>query len=132
MNFSRTCLFVFVLFIAACANHDGIYEPACIAYEGDRIELQDGRFVWDRFTDERKVDAEGNVVPPFPGFPKSGSYRISAGRLELTTDDEVRLDDWFIVERSGKSYLLNGKQHNAFVNSGTLTDCALEFSTTGS
>lgn len=125
-------LIVLAMLFSACANHEGMYEPACIAYQGDEIELQDGRFIWQRYTDERTVDEAGNVVEPFPGFPKSGSYRVSAGRLELVTDDNVRLDNWFIVEHAGKRYLLDAQQHNAFFEGGDLPKCALEFTATDS
>jgi hypothetical protein len=109
-----------------------MYEPACIAYQGDKIELRDGRFTWQRYTDERTVDKAGNVVDPFPGFPKTGSYRVAAGRLELVTDDNARLDDWFIVERAGQRYLLNAQQHKAFLEGGEPPKCALEFTATDS
>ena len=125
-------LIVLALLFSACANHEGMYEPACIAYQGDKIELQDGRFTWHRYTDERTVDNDGNVVEPFPGFPKTGSYRVTAGRLELTTDDNVRLDDWFIVEHAGRRYLLDAQQHNAFLEGGELPKCALEFTAANS
>jgi hypothetical protein len=118
---------VLALFISACANHEGMYEPACIAYQGDKIELRDGRFTWQRYTDERTVDEAGNVVEPFPGFPKAGSYRVAADKLELVTEDNVRLDDWFIVEHAGKRYLLDAEQHKAFLDGGELPKCALAF-----
>ncbi len=126
MILSRTLLIVLALLFSACANHEGMYEPACIAYQGDQIELQNGRFTWQRYTDERTVDAAGNVVEPFPGFPKTGAYRVTAGRLELTTDDNVRLNDWFIVEHAGQRYLLKAEQHKAFLEGGELPKCALE------
>ena len=125
-------LIVLALLFSACANHEGMYELACIAYQGDKIELRDGRFTWQRYTDERTVDKAGNVVDPFPGFPKTGSYRVAAGRLELVTDDNARLDDWFIVEYAGQRYLLNAEQHKAFLEGGELPKCALEFTATDS
>ena len=128
MTFPRRILIVSALLLAACANHDGFYEPACIAFEGDTIELEDGRFSWHRFTDERAVDDAGTVIQPFPDFPKTGSYRVSAGRLELVTDDNVRLEDWYITESAGKRYLLNAEQHSAFREGARLPECALEFS----
>ena len=125
MTTFRTVLIGLTLLFVACANHEGIYEPACIAYEGDTIELQGGRFEWQRFTDQRTVDADGNVVKPFPAFPKSGTYNIEAGRLELITDDGVRLDGWFIVVRAGKRYLLTSTQHKVFRESSEVPGCAL-------
>jgi hypothetical protein len=125
-------LLVLALLLSACANHEGIYEPACIAYQGDKIELQDGRFTWQRYTDERTVDEAGNVVEPFPEFPKTGSYRVSAGKLELVTDDNVAMDDWFVVEHAGQRYLLDAGQHNAFLEGGELPKCALRFTAANS
>ncbi len=132
MTFFRTALILLTLLIAACANHEGLYEPACIAYEGDRIELKDGRFEWQRFTDERTVDEAGKVLNPFPGFPRLGTYREKAGRLTLVTDKDVRLDDWFVVVRGEQHYLLTTRQHNAFLESGELPDCVLRLTGTGS
>ena len=132
MTIYRTVLIALTLLLTACASHEGVYEPACIAYEGDRIELKDGRFEWHRFTDERVVDKDDTIVNPFPDFPKSGSYRIASGRLELITDKDLRLDDWFVVEREKQHYLLTAGQHDTYVQSGKLPDCALRLTGTDS
>lgn len=116
-----------MLSLVACANQQGVYEPACAAYEGDRLKLAAGHFEWQRFTDERVVNESGEVVPPFPGFPKSGTYRVTEEKLQLVTDDDVRLEDWFIVDHAGQRYLLDTKQHNVFLDGGELSECALRF-----
>ncbi len=128
MNALRTALIGFMFLFAACASHEGLYEPACIAYEGDRIELRAGRFEWQRFTDQRTVDDAGKIVDPFPGFPKTGTYRFNNGRLELVDDNGVRLDDWFVVLQDGQRFLLTATQHEAFVTSKALPECALGLS----
>lgn len=130
MTFLRIILITLSLSIFACASqesHDGVYEPACIAYEGDKLQLKRGRFEWQRFTDERIVGDDGEVVPPFPGFPKIGTYNVAGARLELRTDDDVQLEDWIIVDRAGQRYLLDAKQHNALLDSGKMPECALMF-----
>lgn len=132
MKFPRSTLVALALLYSACAHQAGVYEPACVAYEGDRVELKGGRFEWQRFTDERVIDDAGNVVSPFPGFPKTGTYRESNGRLELVTDDKVRLDDWFLIESAGQRFLLNAKQHNAFIDDGVPPECALKFTAASS
>ncbi len=132
MTIFRTALIALALLLIACANHEGLYEPECIAYEGDRIELKDGRFEWRRFTDERFVDKDGTSVNSFPGFPKSGTYRIASGRLELVTDKNERLDDWFVVVRAEQHYLLTTSQHDTFLESEKLPDCALRLTVAGS
>lgn len=128
MTLPRISLIALVLSLFACANQDGVYQPGCTAYEGDTIELKGGRFEWRRFTDERVVGETGDVAPPFPGFPKSGGYDVSDGRLVLVTDDSVRLQDWFIVDNAGRRYLLDVEQHNAFLAGGSVPECALVFS----
>lgn len=132
MNSIRIILIVVSFLLAACANQEGIYEPACTAYEGDRLELRHGRFEWLRFTDERRVDEDGNSVVLFPEFPRSGTYKESDGRLMLLGDDKVRLDDWFIVYSAQQRFLLTAKQHDAFLDSGKLPECALSLRTASS
>lgn len=128
----RAVLFLFTFLVVACTDYEGIYEPSCIAFEGDRIELRAGRFSWHKFTDQLTVNSEGEIENPFPGFPKTGSYRVEAGRMRLTTEDGERLEDWLIVKQAGQRYLLTGKQHDAFVASGDLPECALTLVVTGS
>ena len=120
-----------VLLLAACANHEGTYEPACVAYEGDRIELRAGRFEWQRFTDQRTVDSDGNLVEPFPGYPKIGAYSIDAERLEFVTNDDVRLADWYLVKHAGEHYLLSNEQHESFLDAHEMPDCSLRLTHPG-
>ena len=130
MTIFRPALILLTLLLAACASHEGLYEPACIAYEGDRIELNDGRFEWHRFTDERVVDNDGTIVNSFPDFPKSGTYRIASGRLQLITDKGLSVDDWFVVVRTKQHYLLTASQHATFLQNDKLPDCALRLTRT--
>lgn len=124
MNRNLTSAFI-VLALTACASHEGVYEPACIAFEGDRIELRGGRFSWDRFTDQRSVDADGNVIDAFPDFPKSGKYTLDAERLSFVTDDGIRLTDWFLFEQQGQRYLLTDAQREHYLDTAALPRCAL-------
>lgn len=94
------------LAITGCSEIDGVYAPGCIALEGDRIELEDGRFVWSRFTDQIRLGPDGEPVAPFPDFPRRGTFRIDGERLVLTGDDGRRYDDWFIVSSAGRPMLL--------------------------
>jgi hypothetical protein len=118
------------LLLAACANHEGRYEPACIAYEGDKVELKDGRFEWHRFTDQREVGEDGNVVKPFPDYPKTGTYTLSDSRMQFSVSDGATVDDRFLVVHAGDRYLLTRKQHNAFTESNDMPECALKLAGT--
>jgi len=127
-----TTVVCIALLPAACVtSHEGTYTPACVAYEGERIELRAGRFEWQRFTDQRTVDQDGNIVDPFPDYPKVGAYRIDAGHLELVTNDDKPPTNWFLVRRAGEQYLLTSDQHKAFVTSQALPDCPLQLTRTG-
>lgn len=119
-------LFLMLVMLVACASYEGLYEPACIAYEGDRIELRSGRFEWQRFTDERRIDAAGNVIEPFPDFPKTGTYTHETGRLTFVSSDNIRLGDWFLVDRDGQYYLLSDSQYQKYVAAAEFPPCPLK------
>ncbi len=125
MSSIRIPIIAAALLLAACANHDGRYEPACIAYEGDTIDLRKGRFEWDRFTDQRSIDAEGKVVDPFPDYPKAGAFRLDSGQLAFVMADGTKLARWHPVTHAGRQYLLTTEQHDEFMASQAMPDCAL-------
>ena len=83
---SRHILIVLVAsMLAACISHEGVYTPACMAYAGDRIELRNDRFAWEKFTDSVVVDDNGDVVNQFPGYPMHGTYSIDGQTVMMET-----------------------------------------------
>jgi len=116
---------------ASSANTAGTYTPACIAYEGNKIELSDGRFVWDKFTDEVSVDDAGNVIDPFPGFPVQGSYSIDEDVVRLSTDVGELMAEMHLVRNSGRVHLLTADQFEAWRKDRELDECALTLGATG-
>lgn len=120
---------VAALLIAACANSNGTYAPSCVALAGDRISLHDGRFEWDKFTDEVRVDANGNAIDPFPGYPVSGSFTRDGDTLHLTPDSELSLPDLHLVESDGRRFLLAPAAMDEWRNSGRIADCSLVLDT---
>ena len=131
MNIRRVALLCVVCVLAACKNYEGVFEPACTAYEGDRVELRDGNFEWQRFTDQRAVDENGEVVDPFPDFPKAGSYEILNERVSLSAEDGSKLGDRFLVERGGELYLLSAAQNTSVLSGQDIPRCALRRSNGG-
>jgi hypothetical protein len=112
--------------LAACASGpEGVFEPACLAHAGDRIELRDGRFEWNRFTDEVSVDDEGNRIDPFPGYPKSGRVEIEGDRLSWVADDGTAFDDRYLLEHRGRTWLLSDEQHQGVLDGEPMPACAL-------
>ena len=114
--------------VAGCATDSGVtgtYAPSCVAFEGSTIELSDNRFTWDKFTDEVRVDDDGNTVDPFPGFPVEGVYTVEDDVVRLVTDVGELAAELHLVQRPGQVYLLTGAEFRAWRQDGTVPDCAL-------
>ena len=120
---------IFILFavltVAGCESLTGRYAPACTAFEGDTIELENGRFVWKKFTDEVEIDASGNKIDKFPDYPKTGVYSLSASELELTSDDGVALATYYLLAVDGENYLLTAAEQGRYAIDGMIERCAL-------
>ena len=110
-----------------CASHDGTYSPGCIAYEGSKINLSDGTFVWEKFTDSVAVDDAGNVKDPFPGYPMQGSYRIKGQVLSLDAGSSASLANMYLQEYRKRVYLLTAEEFETWERTGTVGACALVF-----
>jgi hypothetical protein len=122
----RTTLILCALItLAACTELEGVFEPACMAFEGDRVVLRDGRFEWHRFTDERRIDDKGNVIESFPGYPITGNYKLSRGKVRFNADSGARLADHYLVEEQGALYLLTAEQYKAVSDGDAIPSCAL-------
>ena len=76
-----TTLIATLLF--GCASHDGTYSPGCIAYEGSKISLSDGQFVWEKFTD--------SVDDLFVFYLGDGADWIGDFTAGALTDDAIAL-----------------------------------------
>jgi len=131
MTSARLIVLPLLLSLAGCNSLDGWFTPSCIAFAGERIEMTNGRFEWQRFTDERRIDEDGNVIEPFPDYPKRGDYRVVDGRVEFRTDDGERLEDRYLVERPDGLYLLAPGAHEAFTAGEGLPECPLRYEDAG-
>jgi len=113
---------------SACAgidNIEGRYAPACIAHEGNAVELSGGRFVWDKFTDAVEVDADGNEVDPFPGFPVRGNYDRDGQVVRLNTDIGDLAGDLHLVRHANRIYLLTRVEFERWQRDRRIDECAL-------
>ncbi len=118
-----TTLIATLLF--GCASYDGTYSPGCIAYEGSKISLSDGQFVWEKFTDSVAVDDAGNVINPFPGYPMEGSYSIKGKALFLDAGSGESSVDMYLQEDRKRVYMLTVEEFEAWERTGTVGACAL-------
>jgi hypothetical protein len=128
MKFKEPALLLLFAVAAGCAadtNIAGTYAPSCVAFEGSTIELADSRFTWDKFTDEVTVDAAGNKIDPFPGFPVRGTYIVEDDVVRLTTDVGELAGEMHLVRRPGQVYLLTGEEFGSWQRDGAVPTCAL-------
>lgn len=125
MRIPRLVIFAAISTLIACSSLEGMFEPACIAYEGDKIRLTDGRFEWQKFTDQKMLDEHGEVVDAFPGYPKLGRYEQSDLQVRFFADDGSQLDDRYLFHDQQRVYLLTWEQNEAVLNGGRLPACAL-------
>lgn len=125
MKLLITGLGISLVLLTGCASSSGKYAPACVAYEGSTIELADGKFVMDKFTDQVEVDDSGNKKDPFPGYPVSGTYRFEGDVLHLQSDSGIELPNLYRVKNEGRFRLLTAEKFEAWKTDGTIDDCAL-------
>lgn len=111
--------------IAGCKAIDGSYQPGCAAFEGDTVTLRGGEFSWDRFTDQVSVDEDGNVIEPFPGYPRHGTYRVDGRELIMSfaaSDDSKTMH---LHRHEGRVMLLTEAESAQWEQSGRYDDCVL-------
>jgi hypothetical protein len=125
MRVLTTGLGIAFFLLAGCANNAGNYAPDCVAFEGETVELADGNFVLDKFTDQVEVDDAGNKKDPFPGYPMSGTYRLEGHVLHMQSDSGTTLPIRYLVKSEGRKRLPTAEQYDAWKTDGTIDDCAL-------
>jgi len=118
-------IMLFAALLVGCVSHEGTYSPACIAYAGSTITLSDGRFVWDKFTDEMVVNDEGEVVDQFPGYPMRGTYRINGQIVLMESEQGEEMAKMYLYRRNDQNYLYTAKQYRVLQASGESPECGL-------
>ena len=114
-------LFVF----AGCASHQGEYAPDCMAFAGDTVSLAGDEFVWQRFTDQVKVDANGDVIDPYPDYPKRGRYSLEGDIVRLRTESGEDMDNLYLRRIDGSYRLLTAEQNGDWERTGRYDQCVL-------
>lgn len=114
------------ILLSGCVSHDGRYLPGCTAYAGNRITLNQGSFVWEKFTDAVVVDDDGNVVDQFPGYPLEGSYRIDGQTVQMEALSGESLETMYLQESGEQRYLLTAEEFASWQQEGTRHECALQ------
>jgi len=109
----------------ACASSEGTYAPGCTAFAGSQVELRGGRFTWQKFTDTVLLDEERSVVNQFPGYPKTGTYRIDGQTVYLETDSGESMENMYLHRNGSRHLLLTGEQQRAWQESASYGDCVL-------
>jgi len=89
------------------------------------VSLSDSRFEWHKFTDQREINEQGEIIDPFPGFPKSGAFADRDGRIEFQPDDGSIIADHFVVEHLDDWFLMSQNEHQRFLTENQISNCAL-------
>jgi hypothetical protein len=113
------------IFLTSCKPYERVYSPDCVAFEGNKIVLSEGRFLWEKFTDQVFVNDDGEIVNSFPGYPMEGAYRIDGQSVHLRTDTGETVQTMVLHERNKHQYLLTAEQFAELESSGTFPECAL-------
>lgn len=113
------------IWLAACTTNNGVFEPACTAFEGDRIEIIGKQFNWDKFTDVLEIGDDGEPVKPFPAYPLKGQVTRRGSELILSADDNGPVTAFFPRVYEGERYLLNEAQNDAIDSDPSIWECAL-------
>ena len=121
-----------VALLSACAPHAGRYAPDCMAMAGSVVNLDGSSFVWERFTDEVRIDEGGNKIEPYPDYPKRGTYRKEGSALYLETDNGDPVATFYLHKDAESYRLLTVEEHNAWEQSGEYARCVLTRGVEGS
>jgi len=125
MKTQRVAILILAASLSGCLPDEGTFLPACVAYAGDKITLTDGQFTWEKFTDERVIGDDGEIVDPFPGYPLQGSFRIDRRTLHLESASGEQLPTMHLHKHEGHRYLLTDDEFAALQGNGRPADCAL-------
>lgn len=125
MSFKHFATLCAATLLTACAPYEGRYAPDCTAYAGSIVSLQGSAFVWERFTDQVRVDDDGNIIEAYPDYPKRGTFRKEGSALHMETDAGAPLATMYLHKDGAAYRLLTDREHAAWERSGEFADCAL-------
>lgn len=103
-----------------------------MALEGDKVVFVDGSFEWHKFTDERVLDDDGNVIDPFPGYPLTGRFKLRNSVVEFVTVEGAKPEDMHLFEDEMDVYLLTAEENAAAVAGEGLPACPLRLNSRNS
>ena len=125
MKLRTLFLAAWALVLSGCTSYEGLYTPSCVAFAGSEIRLEDGRYVWGKFTDQIKIDEDGNKIDPFPGFPRRGEYDKQEYEITLLGADGAPVHTLFLFRLDGDIYLYTADETAAYESTGERPACPL-------
>jgi hypothetical protein len=122
------------LLLSACpANSlEGDFSPSCMAFAGDTIALKNGKFAWDKFTDQVRIGADGKKVDQFPDHPVKGTYTTEEHRVTFHPNSGLQPDFSYWVAVDDDIYLFTADEMQEWQATGAVPRCALVFSQSSS
>jgi hypothetical protein len=125
MNDRLLATAIIAALLHGCVSYEGTYSPDCIAYAGSNVRFSEGRFVWEKFSDQAVKDADGNIVDQFPDYPVEGRYRIEGRVVYMESDSGQSMEKMYFQWHDDRQYLLTTEQFEAWERTGEHADCPL-------
>ncbi len=118
-----TALVSILLF--GCKSYDGTYSPSCVAFAGNKISLNNGEFVWEKFTDMVVLDDDGNSINQFPGYPMQGTYRIEGQTVIMESAAGEKIQNMYLQMSNESLHLLTADELKSLGETGEYPYCSL-------
>ena len=125
MNIRLVLAALVSILLFGCKSYDGTYSPSCVAFAGNKISLNSGEFVWEKFTDMVVLDDEGNSINQFPGYPMLGTYRVEGQTLIMESAAGETMPNMYLQERDESLHLLTADELKSLGETGEFPYCSL-------
>ena len=125
MNIRLVLAALVSILLFGCKSYDGTYSPSCVAFAGNKISLNSGEFVWEKFTDLVVLDDEGNSINQFPGYPMLGTYRVEGQTLIMESAAGEAMPNMYLQEHDESLHLLTADELKSLGETGELPYCSL-------
>ena len=125
MNIRLVLAALVSILLFGCKSYDGTYSPSCVAFAGNKISLNNGELVWEKFTDMVVLDDDGNSINQFPGYPMLGTYRVEGQTLIMESAAGETMPNMYLQERDESLHLLTADELKSLGETGELPYCSL-------
>ena len=125
MNIRLVVTALISILLFGCKSYVGTYSPSCVAFSGNKISLNKGEFVWEKFTDMVVLDDDGNSINQFPGYPMQGIYRVEGQTVIMQSAAGEALHNMYLQKNNESLHLLTEDELKSLGKTGEYPYCSL-------